>query len=57
MANYTTPVPVDPKNLQLPDRMKLLGKIIEKQANDPKQPFSSLALMTYLYSTRWYLHP
>ncbi len=45
------------KNLQLPDRMKLLGKIIEKQANDPKQPFSSLALMTYLYSTRWYLHP
>lgn len=45
------------KNLQLPNRMRILENIIEKQADEPKQSFSSLALMTYLYSTRWYLHP
>lgn len=37
--------------------MKILENIIEKQANEPKQPFASHALMTYLHSTRWYLHP
>jgi hypothetical protein len=47
----------DRKNLQLPNRMKILENIIEKQASEPKQPFSSHAMMTYLYSTRWSLHP
>lgn len=45
------------KNLQLPHRMKLLEKIIEKQASEPHKPIDSMGLMTYIYSTRWYLHP
>ena len=37
--------------------MHLLEKIIAKQASEPGKTFSSLDLMTYIYSIRWYLHP
>ncbi|MDN2663631.1 hypothetical protein OW492_09590 [Psychromonas sp. 14N.309.X.WAT.B.A12] len=45
------------KNLQLPKRMKVLESIIVKQSEDPHKSFSSLDLMSYMYSIRWYLHP
>ena len=45
------------KTLQLPKRMKVLESIIAKQSEDPHKSFSSLDLMSYMYSIRWYLHP
>jgi hypothetical protein len=45
------------KKLQLPQRMKILEGIITKQSEDPHKSFSSLDLMSYMYSIRWYLHP
>lgn len=45
------------KSLEIPPRMKLLQSILDQQADTPKEAFSSMAAMTYLYSTKWYLHP
>jgi hypothetical protein len=45
------------KKLQLPQRMKILESIIAKQSEEPHKSFSSLDLMSYMYSIRWYLHP
>jgi hypothetical protein len=45
------------KTLQLPKRMKVLENIIAKQSEEPHKSFSSLDLMSYMYSIRWYLHP
>lgn len=45
------------KTLQLPKRMKVLESIIAKQSEEPNKSFSSLDLMSYMYSIRWYLHP
>jgi len=45
------------KKLQLPKRMHILESIIAKQSDEPHKSFSSLDLMSYMYSIRWYLHP
>lgn len=45
------------KKLQLPTRMQILEKVIAKQADEPSKPFSTLDLLSYMYSLRWYLHP
>lgn len=45
------------KKLQLPQRMKILESIIAMQSEEPDRAFSSLDLMSYMYSIRWYLHP
>lgn len=45
------------KKLQLPKRMSILEAIIAKQSEEPEKAFSSLDLMSYMYSLRWYLHP
>ena len=45
------------KTLQIPQRMKVLESIISKQSEEPHKSFSSLDLMSYMYSIRWYLHP
>jgi hypothetical protein len=45
------------KKLQLPKRMKILESIIAKQSDEPHKSFTSLDLMSYMYSIRWYLHP
>ena len=37
--------------------MKILESIIAKQSEEPHKSFSSLDLMSYMYSIRWYLHP
>lgn len=45
------------RKLQLPKRMAILEAIIAKQSEEPSKAFSSLDLMSYMYSLRWYLHP
>ncbi|WP_434471254.1 hypothetical protein [Aeromonas veronii] len=45
------------RNLQLPKRMKILESIVSRQSEEPHKSFSSLDLMSYIYSIRWYLHP
>ena len=45
------------KKLELPTRMHLLGKLLAKQADAPNSSFTSLDMMTYVYSIRWYQHP
>jgi len=43
--------------LQLPSRMKILEKIIDRQSVYPQKPFDHLDIMSHVYGLRWYSHP
>lgn len=45
------------RSLQFRTRMVILEKILERQADQPLRPFSSMDILGYLYSQRWYMHP
>lgn len=45
------------KRVIIPERMRLLELLIEYQSLTPDEPINANAMLTYMYSSRWYFHP